>query len=154
MLQENQSALRDELLQTVKPDETLCREISNMGFDIELVRDALKATTNDMQKTIENLLRMQADGTYENAVKEILKHVGENLSVGLGADQPSTSTSTSTSTLTSNAVQDLADEMDVSSWTQFQYSKGLIKYTHLFNRHTIDLEKTLNMKIIRTWIYH
>lgn len=98
-------ALRDELLQTVKPDETLCNEISNMGFDIELVRDALKSTTNNMQKTIENLLKMQSDGTYENAVKEILKNVQQSASNVLGLDQPSTS----------NAVQDLTDEMDVSS---------------------------------------
>lgn len=98
-------ALRDELQQTVKPDESLCKQILNMGFDIELVREALKNTSNDMQKTIENLLKMQADGTYQDTLKDVLKNVTLLLPQQQNAgDQPSTST----------AVQNLEEEMEVN----------------------------------------
>lgn len=104
-MQENQSVLRDELLQSVKPDESLCEQILNMGFDIELIRNALRDTTNDMQKAIENLLKMQADGSYQDALKEVLQNVPllEN-----AINQPSTSTSTA------QFIQNREDELEVS----------------------------------------
>lgn len=104
MLQENQSLLRDELLQTVKPDESLCEQILNMGFDIEMIRQVLKETTNDMEKTIERLLQMQASGTYQDALKEVLENVPAAL--GNALNQASTSAAQS--------VQDREDEMEVS----------------------------------------
>lgn len=103
MLQENQSTLCDELHKTIEPDTRLCDIISNMGFDVELIRQALKENTNDMQKTIESLLKMQTDGTYENALKEVLKNVQ---SFQDATNQPSTSHA--------QAVQDLTDEKEVS----------------------------------------
>lgn len=78
-----------------------------MGFDIELVRDALKNSSNDMQKAIENLLKMQADGSYGDALKEVLK------SVNIDPNAPSTSSMPSTSQLL-NHIQDHEEEMDVS----------------------------------------
>lgn len=112
MLQENQSSLRDELQQTVKPDESLCEQIMNMGFDIDLVREVLKNTTNDMQTAIENLLKMQADGSYENALKEALKSVPMALGA-LNACGPGASSSSSNPS-TSTAIQNLGDEMEVT----------------------------------------
>lgn len=100
ILQQNQSVLRDELQQTVKPDESLCQQILNMGFDIELIRDALKNTSNDMQRAIENLLRMQSEGTYQNALQEVLR----NLPTSTDRNAPSTSAE----------IQNMADEMQVS----------------------------------------
>lgn len=108
MLQDNPSVLRDELQQTVKPDESLCEQILNMGFDIELVRDALKNSSNDMQKAIENLLKMQADGSYTEALKEVLKNIN------IDPNAPSTSSMPSTSQLL-NHIQDREEEMSVSA---------------------------------------
>lgn len=106
LLQKNQTALRDELQQTVKPDERLAEQILNMGFDIELIRDALKNSSNDMQRAIDSLLKMQADGTYPDALKKVLE------SVNIDPNAPSTSSSTSQ--LLSQIHQNHAEEMDVS----------------------------------------
>lgn len=106
-MQDNQSVLRDELLQTVKPDESLCEKILNMGFDVELVREALKNSTNDMQKAIENLLKLQADGTYTDALKEVLKNAN------IDQNTPSTSSMPSTSQLLDH-IQNHEEEMNVS----------------------------------------
>lgn len=144
MLQENQSLLRDELLQSVKPDESLCEQILNMGFDIELIRNALKDTTNDMQKAIENLLKMQADGSYQNALKEVLQNVP---SLENAINQPSTSTSTA------QRVQDREDELEVS------FILIIVNYDHtfieiiLFRLTNVSL-KVWKQKIIHIWICH
>lgn len=144
MLQENQSVLRDELLQSVKPDESLCEQILNMGFDIELIRSALKDTTNDMQKAIENLLKMQADGSYQNALKEVLQNVP---SLENAINQPSTSTSTA------QRVQDREDELEVS------FILIIVNYDHtfieiiLFRLTNVSL-KVWKQKIIHIWICH
>lgn len=114
LLQENQSSLRDELEQTVKPDESLCEQIMNMGFDIDLVRQVLKNSTNDMQKAIENLLKMQADGSYEDALKDALNSVPMDLSA-LNAFGPAASSTLTPST--STAIQNLGDEMEVMEYT-------------------------------------
>lgn len=116
MLQDNQSMLRDELLQTVTPDESLCEQILNMGFDIELIREALKNTTNDMQKAVENLLKMQADGSYTEALNEVLKNVNIDQSPSNSSgsqNAPSTSSMPSTSQLLDH-IQNHEEEMDVS----------------------------------------
>lgn len=110
MLQENQTVLRDELQQTVKPDENLCQQILNMGFDIELVRNALKNSTNDMQMAIDSLLKMQADGTYNSILKNVLDNLAQtdttpSTSAPMSSELPSTS----------QAAQNLKDEMQVSS---------------------------------------
>lgn len=72
MLQEKRSELEEEFSKTLKPDKLLCEQIASMGFDKALIESMLKNTSNDMQKTIENLLRMQTDGTYSNALQEIM----------------------------------------------------------------------------------
>lgn len=100
------------MLQTVKPDENLCEQILNMGFDIELVRDALKNTSNDMQTAIDNLLKMQADGTYADALKELLKNVNIGQNPRNDPNAPSTSTMPSTSQLL-DQLQNHEEEMDV-----------------------------------------
>lgn len=144
MLQENQSVLRDELLQSVKPDESLCEQILNMGFDIELIRNALRDTTNDMQKAIENLLKMQADGSYENALKEVLQNVP---SLENAINQPSTSASTA------QRFQDREDELEVI------LILNIINYDHAFTniilfRPTNGSLKVWKQKIIHIWICH
>lgn len=103
MLQENQSVLRDELQQTVQPNENLAQQIIGMGFDIELVRKALQNSTNDMQKAIENLLKMQSNGSYESALKEAIETVSK-VSLAAGVNAPSTS----------QAIQNLEDEQQVN----------------------------------------
>lgn len=112
-MQDNQSALHDELLQTVKPDESLCEQILSMGFDVELVREVLKNTTNDMQKAIENLLKLQADGTYADALKEVIKNASISQSAFSGLDTPSTSSTPSTSQLL-NHIQNHEEEMQAN----------------------------------------
>lgn len=97
--------LQNELHQTVKPDENLCQQILNMGFDIELIRQVLKNNTNDMQKAIDSLLKMQSDGTYGNILEEVLNNLPTD------PNAPSTSSMPSTSA----AIQDMADEMQVGS---------------------------------------
>lgn len=81
-----------------------------MGFDIELVREVLKNTSNNFNQAIESLLKMQADGTYQGALKEVkdvLKNVTDLLPQQNNAgNQPSTSTST--------AAQNLEEEMKVN----------------------------------------
>lgn len=108
-MQENQSVLRDELANSVTPDEALCEQIITMGFDIELIRQALKDTSNDMQKAIENLLKLQADGNYQDALKEVI----QNVAALQDANQPSTS---GLATFASKALKNLeekAEEMEV-----------------------------------------
>lgn len=102
-MQENQSVLRDELQQTVKPNENLAQLMTGMGFDIELVRQALKDSTNDMQKAVENLLKMQADGSDQGALQTALETVS-NMAAAGGLNMPSTS---------SQAVQNLEEEQQV-----------------------------------------
>lgn len=122
-MQSDQSALSDELQQTVKPNESLCEQILNMGFDIELVREALKNTSNDMQKAIDNLLKMQADGTYTDALKEILRTV----TPANDPNAPSTSSMPSTSQLL-DRIQSHEEEMDVrTNRSNFNY-----KHTKIF----------------------
>lgn len=118
MLQD-QSLLRDELLQSVKPDESLCEQIVNMGFDIEMIREVLKETTNDMEKAIERLLQMQASGTYQDALKEVLKNAPAAL--GDALNQASTSAAQS--------VQDREDEMEVS----------LIRHLNLLTENNMEI---------------
>lgn len=121
MLQENQSILRDELQQTVQPNENLAQQIIGMGFDIELVRQALQNSTNDMQKAIENLLKMQSNGTYESALKEAIDTVSK-VSLAAGVNGPSTS----------QAIQNLEDEQQVNHLhTLLVYS--CTNHTRMFN---------------------
>lgn len=96
-----------------------------MGFDVELVREMLKNTTNDMQKAIENLLKMQADGSYTDALKEVLKNAN------IDPNTPSTSSMPSTSQLL-NHIQDQEEEMDVSA--EFRLNKFLHFFLMLFHR--------------------
>lgn len=117
LLQQNQSALRDELEKSIKPDESLCQQIITMGFDAELIRKILKETGNDMQKTIEDLLKMQTDGTYECTLSDVRERIlAQSQSNATGhpsaADQPSTSSTTAEQL--AKAAQDRADEQEVS----------------------------------------
>lgn len=144
--------LQNELHQTVKPDENLCQQILNMGFDIELIRQVLKNNTNDMQKAIDSLLKMQSDGTYGNVLEEVLK------SLPTDPNAPSTSSMPSTSA----AIQDMADEMQVRLLRN--YEKLFQPNSILFNQHNspinsacrrmTDFQKILNLKIMHTWTYH
>lgn len=84
-MQEKSSELKDEFSKTVVPDKDLIAHIASMGFDNEIIKSMLKDTANDMQKTIDNLLKMQSDGTYENTLKEIIN------TLPLDPSMPSTS---------------------------------------------------------------
>lgn len=72
LLQNRNSELQEEFSGSIKPDKSLCEKIAIMGFDMELIKSMLKETSNDVQKTIENLLKMQNDGTYENKLKDLV----------------------------------------------------------------------------------
>ncbi|XP_055305346.1 NEDD8 ultimate buster 1 [Sitodiplosis mosellana] len=113
LLQENQSILHDELLQSVKPDESLCEQIRNMGFDIEMIRQALKDTTNDMSKAIENLLQMQANGTYQDALKEVLKSVPPALGEALNQATTSAAQTAQDYEGEMKAYERFAEDMDL-----------------------------------------
>lgn len=116
-----------------------------MGFDIELVRDALKNSSNDMQKAIENLLKMQADGTYADALKNVLQHMN------IDPNAPSTSSMPSTSQLL-DRLQDREEEMDVSA--KFDSQMIVIFNDCIFSRPMNALSKTLSMKTTHIWICH
>lgn len=88
----------------------MCEKILNMGFDIELVREALKNSSNDMQQAIDNLLKMQADGSYGDALKVVL----QNMNIDPNAPSTSSSSMPSTSQLLTH-IQDREEEMDVSA---------------------------------------
>lgn len=74
-----------------------------MGFHDEMIQMALKNCTNDMEKAIESLLKMQSDGTYDSAMDELLKNMPLINNPG-----PSTSASTST-----HHIEEAAKEMEV-----------------------------------------
>lgn len=96
LLQNQNSELHEEFSKSIKPDESLCEKIAIMGFDMELIKSMLKETSNDAQKTIENLLKMQSDGTHENKLKELVSNLLTSnppnpLSNPLNPSMPSTS---------------------------------------------------------------
>lgn len=124
-MQENQSVLRDELQQTVKPNENLAQLMTGMGFDIELVRQALKDSTNDMQKAVENLLKMQADGSNQGALQTALETVS-NMAAAGGLDMPSTS---------SQAVQNLEEEQQVRTDHECHQIIKIMAIFFLFMNH-------------------
>lgn len=142
MLQENESLLRNELLQSVKPDESLCEQILNMGFDIEMIRQVLKETANDMGMAIERLLQMQASGTYQDALKEVLKNAPAAL--GDALNQASTSTAQS--------LQDREDEMEVSLILGLHLPTVTNMETITFRLMNV-LPKTWRWKTTHIWTY-
>lgn len=111
LLQSQNSELQDEFSRSIKPDENLCEKIAIMGFDMELIKSMLKETSNDVQKTIENLLKMQNDGTYENTLKELVS----NLSTSDPSNPPPNPldpSMPSTSRITENIRERIAEQAE------------------------------------------
>lgn len=111
LLQNRNSELQEEFSKSIKPDENLCEKIAIMGFDMELIKSMLKETSNDFQKTIENLLKMQSDGTVENKLKEVVSNL---LMSDPSNPQPNPldPSMPSTSRITENILERIAEESE------------------------------------------
>lgn len=94
--------LRNELEGSIVPAKNVCEQMMAMGFDQEMVKMALKNCTNDMEKAIESLLKMQSDGSYFSAFEELLKNLPIPSDLNAG---PSTSSAITTE------LRDTANEM-------------------------------------------
>lgn len=99
LLQENVSSLREELAKNIVPDKDMIEHILTMGFDIELVKQALIDNGNDLESAIEKLLKLQSNGTYSDALKAAIN-------VAAAVIDPTNTPSTSRS--------NLEDEMEVN----------------------------------------
>lgn len=68
-----------------------------MGFDIEVVKNVMKNSQYDMEKTVASLLQMQADGTYNNTLEQVRSLLSNDIAVAS----------------TSNAINQVAEEEKV-----------------------------------------
>lgn len=77
LLQNNIDALRQEFEQTFVIDEKLCKQIVSLGFDEKLVQGELKKTRNNLEETIENMLKLNKDSVdgIAEAVKKIVSEL-------------------------------------------------------------------------------
>lgn len=90
-MQENQSALQEELTREIVPSESLREKMVAMGFHAEIIDMALKKSTNEMDAAVEELLRLQANGTYENVLSGLLQAAASTIDLASGQSGPSTS---------------------------------------------------------------
>lgn len=127
LLQNRNSELQEEFTKSIKPDENLCDQIAMMGFDMELIKSMLKETSNDVHKTIETLLKMQNDGTYENKLKELVSNL-------LTTDPSNSRTNPSipsTSRITENIrerIAEQAEEAKVPLFSLFERRKDTLSF--------------------------
>lgn len=105
LLQRQNSELQEEFRDSLKPDENLCEQIALMGFDFDLIKSMLKETSNDVQKTVENLLKMQGDGT--NKLKELVSNCMQS-----NPSNPFDPSMPSTSRLTENIKERIAEQAE------------------------------------------
>lgn len=98
LLQGNQDVLKQELAKEIVPDNELCEQMLNMGFDRSIVEMALRTVANNMDDAIEILIKFQKEGKYDDTLQNLAETLAGNLNGGSdnGAG-PSTSASTSTS---------------------------------------------------------
>lgn len=120
-MQENQSALQDELSREIVPSSGLREKMLAMGFHAEIIDMALKNSTNQMDAAVEELLRLQADGTYEETLSKLLPSVASQIDLSPSMDGPSTS---------SKARRDIEKESQVRS-TSASAPPSINSLTHL-----------------------
>lgn len=104
LLQENQSALQEELTREIVPNHKLREQMLAMGFHAEIIDMALKNSTNHMDAAVEELLRLQADGSYEGILSNLLETASSVIDAVGNYDGPSTS---------SKIVRDIKKEEEV-----------------------------------------
>lgn len=93
LLQENQSALQEELTREIVPSKSLREQILAMGFHAEIIDMALKKCTNEKDAAVEELLRLQANGTYESVLSSLSQAAASTIDLTTSQSGPSTSTS-------------------------------------------------------------
>lgn len=74
-MHENHGILQEELNNEIIPDKSFQKEMIAMGFHPEMIKMALKNSTNLMDDAVEFLLKMQADGSYEEKLCKLLENV-------------------------------------------------------------------------------
>lgn len=131
LLQGHQEALKQDLAKEIVPDDNLCEQIMNMGFDKATVDMALRNVANNMDAAIEMLLKLQNEGTYTEALEKLVD--GLPIPNGdLNAAGPSTS---SGSKELKEKIQEKIDTHKVSlvSWNFFlvKIAATLILFLHL-----------------------
>lgn len=73
MLQDNSAELRRELAADTTTEDSLIKEITNMGFNAEIVRIALQSVDErTVDRIVEVMLKMQNDGSYEESLATLL----------------------------------------------------------------------------------
>lgn len=75
-----------------------------MGFHAEIIDMALKKSTNEMGAAVEELLRLQANGTYESVLSSLSQAAASTIDLITSQSGPSTS---------SNIVRDIKKESEV-----------------------------------------
>lgn len=75
-----------------------------MGFHGEIIDMALKNSTNEMDAAVEELLRLQANGTYESVLAGLLQAAASTIDLATSQSGPSTST---------NIARDIKKESEV-----------------------------------------
>lgn len=72
MLQEQPEQLRQSMLDDFVADTEALNTMKTMGFNEEIIKMALKASTNDMNRAVEMMLKMQNDGTYSALLSQLI----------------------------------------------------------------------------------
>lgn len=73
MLQDNSTELRQELATETSTENDLIQEITNMGFNVEIVRMALESVDErTVDRIVEVMLKMQRDGSYEESLATLM----------------------------------------------------------------------------------
>lgn len=72
LLQENAAVLTAELIEEIVPNANLRKQMVEMGFHVEMIDDALRQTANIMNDAVEMLLKLQADGSYEEKLANLV----------------------------------------------------------------------------------
>lgn len=104
LLQENQPALKEELTHEVVANEELRNQMLAMGFHAEIIDMALKNSANQMDAAVEELLRLQADGSYDNTLSNLMQTAANIIGQSGIHNEPSTS---------SKVMRDIKKETEV-----------------------------------------
>lgn len=108
LLHTGQNELRAELVNIIKPNETLLGELVKLGFDVKLAERMLKNNVNDFQRALDALLEMQKDPDFVQMTNDLMtNHTSGN------AGQPGTSkaeTASNPGTSADNAAKKTSEE--------------------------------------------
>lgn len=92
ILQTNIAELERELLNEIVPKSDVREQMIGMGFPAEIVDFALKSADRNMDAVLEELMRLQSEGTYDEMLEKLIDAVdaAEGTSSADGS-KPSTS---------------------------------------------------------------